>query len=126
MGSSCLRLRWIPRVGFHKWHGLPHTQRRMQNPTLKIALSHKRHIYNVSGPKYHTNCTRCGQYRLWYPEKDGQFFCKGFLREDLTQYRSGGYHPVHLGDTLQGGRQKIVQKLGWGRDATVWLAEDRR
>ena len=58
--------------------------------------------------------------------KDGHFFCNGFLREDLAQYRSGGYHPVHLGDTMQGGRYHIVQKFGWGRDATVWLAEDRR
>ena len=27
---------------------------------------------------------------------------------------------------MKGRRYQIVQKLGWGRDATVWLAEDRR
>lgn len=44
--------------------------------------------------------------------------------EPLERYRKGGYHPIHLGDTLKDGRYKILHKLGWGGYATVWLARD--
>ena len=44
--------------------------------------------------------------------------------ESLGRYRVGGYHPVHLGDLLKGGRYKIVHKLGYGGYSTVWLARD--
>ncbi|KAK4207539.1 kinase-like domain-containing protein [Rhypophila decipiens] len=41
-------------------------------------------------------------------------------------YRPGGFHLVHLGDTLDDGpaRYKIVHKLGFGGFSTVWLARD--
>jgi len=42
----------------------------------------------------------------------------------VESYRPGGFHPVHLGDTLSGGRYKVVRKLGYGAFSTVWLAED--
>ena len=44
--------------------------------------------------------------------------------EPQERYRKGGYHPTHLGDTLKNGRYKILNKLGWGGYATVWLARD--
>lgn len=44
--------------------------------------------------------------------------------EDLEAYRPGGFHPVHLGDTLAEGRYRIVHKLGFGGFATVWLARE--
>jgi serine/threonine-protein kinase SRPK3 len=44
--------------------------------------------------------------------------------EDLEQYRSGGFHPVHLGDEYDEGRYKIVYKIGYGSYSTVWLARD--
>jgi hypothetical protein len=44
--------------------------------------------------------------------------------EPLSGYKYGGYHPVHLGDKLRGGRFTIIHKLGWGSYATVWLARD--
>ena len=109
-----------------KGHVLPHTGRYSRRLPFLLPPSCKRYVYNVSGPRYATPCTSCSEYHLWYPEEDGQFFCNLSLREELAQYRSGGYHPVHLGDTMHGGSYQIVQKLGWGRDATVWLAEDRR
>ncbi|KAK1812518.1 hypothetical protein LTR12_013104 [Friedmanniomyces endolithicus] len=43
--------------------------------------------------------------------------------EDIEEYRPGGYHPVHLGDTL-GGRYRILHKLGSGGLSTTWLARD--
>ncbi|KAG6905609.1 hypothetical protein DXG01_001715 [Tephrocybe rancida] len=45
--------------------------------------------------------------------------------EDLEQYRSGGYHPVHIDDEIQG-RYRIVHKLGYGTYSTVWLARDQQ
>ncbi|KKK18005.1 putative srpk [Aspergillus rambellii] len=44
--------------------------------------------------------------------------------ERLDYYVPGGYHPVMLGDQFCSGRYKIVHKLGFGRSATTWLAED--
>jgi hypothetical protein len=46
--------------------------------------------------------------------------------EPIHRYRPGGYHPIHLGDSLKFGRYQILHKLGWGGYATVWLAKDRR
>ena len=44
--------------------------------------------------------------------------------EDINDYRAGGFHPVHLGDLLDCGRYRIINKLGYGTFSTVWLAED--
>lgn len=44
--------------------------------------------------------------------------------EDAEKYRSGGFHPMHLGDTLKGGRYRVLHKLGYGGFSTVWLARD--
>ena len=44
--------------------------------------------------------------------------------EDVENYRRGGFHPTHLGDTLKGGRYRVLHKLGYGGFSTVWLARD--
>jgi serine/threonine-protein kinase SRPK3 len=46
--------------------------------------------------------------------------------EDLEEYRVGGFHPVHLGDSLDGGRYQILHKLGYGGFSTVWLGRDQQ
>lgn len=46
--------------------------------------------------------------------------------ERLDYYVPGGYHPVMIGDEFCAGRYVIAHKLGFGRSATTWLAEDRR
>jgi serine/threonine protein kinase len=59
-----------------------------------------------------------------------KFFFNGTDCEDLDNYKPGGYHPVHLGDTystLPGSdrpRYRILHKLGSGSFSTVWLAKD--
>jgi hypothetical protein len=45
--------------------------------------------------------------------------------ESLEKYEPGDYHPIMIGDTLQG-RYQIVDKLGFGGYSTVWLAHDLR
>ncbi len=45
--------------------------------------------------------------------------------EDVEKYTSGGFHPIHLGDALKGGRYCVLHKLGYGGFSTVWLARDK-
>lgn len=43
--------------------------------------------------------------------------------EAFSRYGPGGYHPVVVGDRLDG-RYRILNKLGHGSYSTVWLARD--
>ncbi|KAI2635666.1 kinase-like domain-containing protein [Hypomontagnella submonticulosa] len=43
--------------------------------------------------------------------------------EELELYLPGGFHPVHIGDVLDG-RYEVSHKLGCGGFATVWLCLD--
>ena len=50
--------------------------------------------------------------------------------ENQIDYKSGGYHPVHKGETYYStkypGREYIIlRKLGWGHFSTVWLAKSK-
>jgi len=45
--------------------------------------------------------------------------------EDAEDYKFGGYHSMHLGETLKNGRYRALYKLGWGHFSTVWLCYDR-
>ncbi|KAF2108474.1 putative srpk [Lophiotrema nucula] len=44
--------------------------------------------------------------------------------EPLSEYRPGGYHPVHIGDKLSNQQYTVVDKLGWGLASIAWLATD--
>ena len=45
--------------------------------------------------------------------------------EGQEEYRAGGYHPVHIGDTFHS-RYVVVDKLGWGHFSTVWMCLDTK
>jgi serine/threonine-protein kinase SRPK3 len=45
--------------------------------------------------------------------------------ERLENYRSGGYHPIKIGDQFHG-RYRVVHKLGHGSYSTTWLAHDEQ
>lgn len=44
--------------------------------------------------------------------------------EDLDRYCPGGYHPLQIGDDLNDGQYRLVDKLGYGGYSTIWLARD--
>ncbi|OAA59695.1 Protein kinase-like domain protein [Niveomyces insectorum RCEF 264] len=44
--------------------------------------------------------------------------------EWVEDYYPGSYHPVDVGDTIYGGRYKVIRKLGYGSFSTVWLVHD--
>lgn len=46
--------------------------------------------------------------------------------EDLDRYCPGGYHPMQIGDDLDDGQYRLVDKLGYGGYSTIWLARDLR
>ena len=43
--------------------------------------------------------------------------------EKREDYKVGGYHPVELGDRMNG-RYRVIRKLGYGQYSTVWLVVD--
>jgi hypothetical protein len=56
-------------------------------------------------------------------QSDGERF--EVIEEGLDAYCPGGLHPVQLGE-VYGGKYEIIRKLGYGRESTVWLADDKK
>lgn len=62
--------------------------------------------------------------------EEGFFYDGNDDVENISMYKPGGYHPVHLGDVLpkmsasRKPRYRVMQKLGQGAFSTVWLARD--
>lgn len=57
------------------------------------------------------------------PSADSDVYFTESDDEDHREYRSGGYHPVFVGE-IYASRYRIEAKLGWGHFSTVWLATD--
>jgi hypothetical protein len=49
----------------------------------------------------------------------------GAMDEGLDAHLPGGLHPVQAWE-IYGERYKLTRKLGYGKDSTVWLADDTR
>jgi serine/threonine-protein kinase SRPK3 len=47
------------------------------------------------------------------------------IEEALGAYGPNGFHPVNVGDVFEE-RYEVVRKLGFGRESTVWLADDKK
>ncbi|CAI2361764.1 unnamed protein product [Moneuplotes crassus] len=47
----------------------------------------------------------------------------GSDNESLPDYKEGGYHPVHIGETFNK-RYRVLKKLGFGAFSTVWFCHD--
>ena len=94
----------------------------------KFIAAHKRamSMYMPEENLYNMGLEGLRTYESHSVDRDGPFHPCNVNAEPLALYRSGGYHPVHLGDMLQEDRYLIVHKLGWGLDGTIWLARDRK
>lgn len=46
--------------------------------------------------------------------------------EQAEEYAPGGYRQIHVGDSINNGRYRVVRKLGFGHFSTVWLVQDER
>ncbi|PGG97446.1 CMGC protein kinase [Helicocarpus griseus UAMH5409] len=57
-------------------------------------------------------------------ENEDRFEETGHPREWSEDYRPGGFHPIHLGDTFKDGQSRVIRKLGDGSFSTVWLVVD--
>lgn len=68
----------------------------------------------------------CRIYDGCGPERDGIYRNSCVHAEPLSEYRTGGYQPVHLSDTMHDGRYRIVHKLGFVREGTTWLAKGEK
>lgn len=44
--------------------------------------------------------------------------------EQPFNYCPGGLHPVHLWDSLDCGKYRVIHKLGYEKSSTIWLARD--
>jgi hypothetical protein len=94
---------------------------------LDLAAFHSRKCWQIDCP--------CGCLRLYVQFLPRQLNPSSLVRrwtgphidaEPLHRYHKGGYHPIHLGDSLSSGRYKILHNLGWGSYSTVWAARDTR
>lgn len=47
----------------------------------------------------------------------------GNIEEGRDAYRSGGFHPVYIGD-MYASKYQVMSKIGYGRYSTVWLVKD--
>lgn len=46
--------------------------------------------------------------------------------EEPDFYKTGGFHPISLGDKFHHDQYTILRKLGYGQYSTVWLARDSK
>ncbi len=118
----------MARSALFKWPLLSSSQVRYPKLAYRLGLAHKRctSTIKIPPPIFSTPCRCCGLEWEHDPERDGRYYSVHMYQESLAHYRSGGFHPVHLGDTMQEGRYKIVHKLGWRYDGTIWLAKDTK
>lgn len=73
-----------------------------------------------------THCTGCGAYHNYLSQRDEAYLNCEIGVEPVASYRSGRNHTVHLSDTMQNSRYRIVHKLGWYVGGTVWIAKDTK
>jgi hypothetical protein len=46
-----------------------------------------------------------------------------FEEEQLPWYKAEQFYPVHIGETLDS-KYKVLGKLGYGAQSTIWLCRD--
>ena len=78
---------------------------------------------NGLGIGHHHNC-HPGVSAIVEDEGILDYFDASGDLEDVADYRLGGFHPVHIGDIING-KFEVVHKLGSGGYGVVWLCLDK-
>ena len=89
-----------------------------------MDASDEKHIPNQSLDVAQDNESCSGEPGLVEDERVLNYFDVGGVLEDASEYRKGGFHPVHIGDILNG-RFEVVHKLGSGGYGIAWLCLDK-
>ncbi|KAH6880070.1 kinase-like domain-containing protein [Thelonectria olida] len=102
-------------------HKPPEISHDLFPPIPPFFISHWPRVMSSEAPKEDTPA-RAPEERWfeWY----GHEIIRAYPHENLDEYKTGGFHPAELGDTLQNGRYTIRHKISFGGSSIVWLARD--
>ncbi len=97
--SSSVSSSPVTRAIFRRWPLLPSPPRCSRFSPFRLPFHHASYTSasTFTEPKYHTRS------RIYYeqnPERDAPYRWSSVFAEPLAEYRTGGYHPVHVGDTM--------------------------
>ncbi|KAL4864903.1 hypothetical protein BDV12DRAFT_200622 [Aspergillus spectabilis] len=84
----------------------------------------------MEGDQMATSPDSSSESRSWSPSVSSSSPSARILAlrviEPIDYYSKRRFHPVHLMDTFQDARYRVIRKLGYGSFSTVWLARDSR
>ncbi|KAI0838359.1 kinase-like domain-containing protein [Hypoxylon sp. FL0890] len=102
----------------------PHSHLKMSAPRESAVKKGDHGSHDAEGQGApQTDQPEAPRYRQPDNQHAADYGENGMWLEDFENYKTGGYHPVHIGDVLDG-RYEVAHKLGCGGYAMIWLCQD--